>query len=178
MAEAEAASRAHIANEESLQELLEAKKSYVRYISHELRTPLNAATLGLNMVVTQLKKNRHPTPDEAEMCETLSDIRLACSTAVDILNDLLSFEKLESGILVLHRENISAMKFIKEGIVMFSAQAKEKRVTLELVSTIDEETLKKYPYAQPLRINDEFSCDRFKMDQVESIFPVMNVFTD
>ena len=146
--------------------LLEAKKSYVRYISHELRTPLNAATLGLNMVVTQLKKNRHPTPDEAEMCETLSDIRLACSTAVDILNDLLSFEKLESGILVLHRENISVMKFMKEGIVMFSAQAKEKGVMLEVVSTIDEDKLKKFPSARPLRENDEFSCDRFKMDQV------------
>ena len=146
--------------------LLEAKKSYVRYISHELRTPLNAATLGLNMVVTQLKKKRRPTPVEAEMCETLSDIRLACSTAVDILNDLLSFEKLESGILVLHRENIAVIKFMKEGIVMFSAQAKEKGVMLDLLSTIDEGTMKKYPKARFLRENDEFSCDRFKMDQV------------
>ena len=152
--------------EEALRALLEAKKSYVRYISHELRTPLNAATLGLNMVVTQLKKKKRPTPDEAEMCETLSDIRLACSTAVDILNDLLSFEKLESGILVLHRESISVLKFMKEGIVMFSAQVKEKGVILDLVSTIDENTLRKYPRARLLRENDEFSCDRFKMDQV------------
>ena len=146
--------------------LLDAKKSYVRYISHEMRTPLNAATLGLNMVVTQMKKNRHPTQADQELVETLSDIRLACSTAVDILNDLLSFEKLESGILDLHRENISALKFMKEGIVMFSAQAKEKGVRLELVSTIDERTLEWYPNAVPLRTNDEFSCDRFKMDQV------------
>ena len=164
--EATAASLALIASEEALRVLLEAKKSYVRYISHELRTPLNAATLGLNMVVTQMKKKRNLTSDEAEMCETLSDIRLACSTAVDILNDLLSFEKLESGILVLHRENISVMKFMKEGIVMFSGQAKEQGVTLDLVPTIDEFTLKKFPRARPLRDNDEFSCDRFKMDQV------------
>ena len=68
MAEAEA-------SEEALRVLLEAKKSYVRYISHELRTPLNAATLGLNMVVTKMKKNRQPTPAQIEMCETLSDIR-------------------------------------------------------------------------------------------------------
>ena len=152
--------------EGALRALLEAKKSYVRYISHELRTPLNAATLGLNMVVTQLKKNRNPTPAEAEMCETLCDIRLACSTAVDILNDLLSFEKLESGILVLHRENISVLKFMKEGITLLTPQAKEKGVTLDLVSTVDDWTLKKFPRALPLRANDEFSCDRFKMDQV------------
>ena len=85
---------------------------------------------------------------------------------MDILNDLLSFEKLESGILILHRENISAMKFMKEGLVIFSPQAKEKGVILDLVSTIDEQTLIKYPNALSLRANDEFSCDRFKMDQV------------
>ena len=152
--------------------LLDAKKSYVRYISHEMRTPLNAATLGLNMVVTQMKKNKRPTQADQELVETLSDIRLACSTAVDILNDLLSFEKLESGILDLHRENISALKFMKEGIVMFSAQAKEKGVMLDLVSTVDEKTLEWYPNAIPLRSNDEFSCDRFKMDQVQYILNI------
>ena len=102
--------------------LVDAKKSYVRYISHEMRTPLNAATLGLNMLLTQLKKNKHPTSTDTELCESLGDIQLACSTAVDILNDLLSFEKLESGILVLNRQNISASKFLTEGVVMFSAQ--------------------------------------------------------
>ena len=116
-----------------------------------------------------MKKIEHPTPADEELCETLSDIRLACSTAVDILNDLLSFEKLESGILILHRENISALNFVKEGIVMFSAQAKEKEVTLDLISTIDETTLERYPNAMPLRANDVFSCDRFKMDQVSKL---------
>ena len=75
--------------------LVDAKKSYVRYISHEMRTPLNAATLGLNMLVTQLKKKNNPTVADEELCDSIKDIQLACSTAVDILNDLLSFEKLE-----------------------------------------------------------------------------------
>ena len=102
--------------------LVDAKKSYVRYISHEMRTPLNAATLGLNMLATQLKKKNNPTSADLELYESISDIQLACSTAVDILNDLLSFEKLESGILVLHRQDISVPKFMSEGVVMFSAQ--------------------------------------------------------
>ena len=63
------------------------------------------------------------------------------------------------------------MKFIKDGIVMFSAQAKEKGVTLELASNTDvfelsEEISEMYPHAIALRDTDEFSCDRFKMDQV------------
>ena len=102
--------------------LVDAKKSYVRYISHEMRTPLNAATLGLNMLLTQLKKKNNPSPADEELRESISDIQLACSTAVDILNDLLSFEKLESGILVLHRQDISVEKFMFEGVTMFSAQ--------------------------------------------------------
>jgi len=102
--------------------LVDAKKSYVRYISHEMRTPLNAATLGINMLITQLKKNKHPTSADMELSESLDDIQLACSTAVDILNDLLSFEKLESGILFLNRQDTSAPKFLTEGVVIFSAQ--------------------------------------------------------
>ena len=88
----------------------------------QMRTPLNAATLGLNMLATQLKKKKNPTPADLDLCESIGDIQLACSTAVDILNDLLSFEKLESGILVLNRQDISAPKFLMEGVVMFSAQ--------------------------------------------------------
>ena len=87
-----------------------------------MRTPLNAATLGLNMLATQLKKKKNPSPADLELCESIGDIQLACSTAVDILNDLLSFEKLESGILVLNRQDISAPKFLTEGVAMFSAQ--------------------------------------------------------
>ena len=54
---------------------------------------------------------------------------------------------------------------------MFSAQAKEKGVTLELASNTDvfelsEEISEMYPHAIALRDTDEFSCDRFKMDQV------------
>lgn len=64
--------------------LLSTKRQYVRYISHELRTPLNAAVLGLNMVVSGLKTSYNL--DKADLLETLSDVQLACSTGVDILN--------------------------------------------------------------------------------------------
>ncbi len=50
----------------------------------ELRTPLNAATLGLNMVVSELQQAGDPA--QADLLETLSDVQQACSTAVDILN--------------------------------------------------------------------------------------------
>jgi hypothetical protein len=36
----------------------------------------------------------------------LDDVNSACRIALDILNDLLCFDKLESGILVLHKEEV------------------------------------------------------------------------
>ncbi len=79
--------------------------SLCRYISHELRTPMNTACLGLSMMLSDTDTSEgwrdRGSPADVDKFETLSDIN-TCSTAVDILNDLLSFEKMESGILELH----------------------------------------------------------------------------
>eukprot|EP01035_Chromulina_nebulosa_P029810 gene29810-39541_t len=123
--------------------LLDSKKSYVRYISHELRTPLNAATLGLKLISDDIKNcpnllmSQHPRA--AELVECLDDVQLACGTSVNILNDLLSFEKLESGILELHRENIPIVAFATDSIKIFSGQAREKDVELSLDLAITAE---------------------------------------
>ncbi len=124
------------------------------------------------MVITGLKRSLgsgsggHTHAHEEDLLETLSDIQLACNTAVDILNDLLSFEKLESGILELHRQDIPALQFISECIVLFNPQAREKGVSLDLFLTVDDATLAAYPGAVPLLYSDLFSCDRFKLEQV------------
>ena len=72
--------------------LLEQKTTYVRYISHEMRTPLNAALAGLQILVGDLKRSVDPI--DMDRYETAQEVTLSCTTAVDILNDLLTFEKL------------------------------------------------------------------------------------
>ena len=72
--------------------LLEQKTTYVRYISHEMRTPLNAALAGLQILVGDLKRSVDPI--DIDRYETVQEVMLSCTTAVDILNDLLTFEKL------------------------------------------------------------------------------------
>ena len=72
----------------------------MRYISHELRTPLNTAFLGLKLLTDNMKCSKNPK--DIETYDTLRDVNLSCQTALDILNDLLSFDKLESGILQLY----------------------------------------------------------------------------
>ena len=77
--------------------LIEAKKTYVRYISHELRTPLSAANSGLQMLHAELSVTASTNPVDEERLDTLTDVCSAIQTTVDILNDLLTFEKMESG---------------------------------------------------------------------------------
>ena len=90
--------------------------------------------------------------------------------AVDILNDLLCYEKLESGILELHKENIVVDSFLNNCVTMFSAQARECGVTItmitnatdrDIVVTQDDSIL-----STSLLPTDGIFADKFKMDQV------------
>ena len=75
--------------------LIEAKKTYVRYISHELRTPLSAANSGLQLLQAEFSASASTNPVDEERLDTLNDVCSAITTTVDILNDLLTFEKME-----------------------------------------------------------------------------------
>ena len=75
-----------------LHSTIAAKKSYIRYISHELRTPLNAAFLGIKLLSDDFRPNVCSAEDEERM-ETLTDVSNSCSTAIEILNDLLCLDK-------------------------------------------------------------------------------------
>ena len=68
-------------------------------------------------------------------CETLEDVNLSCKAALDILNDLLCFDKLESGILVLHKQDMPILPFISNCVNMFQVQAREIGVTMKIINT-------------------------------------------
>jgi signal transduction histidine kinase len=138
----------------------------VRYISHELRTPLNTAFLGLKLLSGDLKASNDPK--DVERYETLCDVNMSCTAAVDILNDLLCYEKLESGILELHKEEIVVEAYLKDRISMFSAQARECGVTITMITNSDIEAHRDdgNTISTSLLPTDSIFADKFKMDQV------------
>ncbi len=106
---------------------------------------------------------------DAERFETLSDINTACVAAVDILNDLLSFDKMESGILELHTEEVAGLPFVKESIAMFTVHARSKGIAIvtDFASDSDEESKgEAQAQAWPLTDVDMISLDKFKVSQV------------
>eukprot|EP01041_Mallomonas_annulata_P010909 gene10909-22771_t len=58
-----------------------------------------------------------------ETMTTIKDIRVSCNVSLDILNDLLTFDKLESGILKLETQFLSPFHFILETINPLEKQA-------------------------------------------------------
>lgn len=54
--------------------------------------------------------------------ETVEDIRTSCDTAVTILNEVLMFDKLKSGTLLVEKTNNDMKSLIKDAITPFSIQ--------------------------------------------------------
>ena len=114
------------------------KTAYVRFISHELRTPLNSVFMGMQLSIDQIPEDTQE-PVELERRETLVETQSACGAALDILNELLLFDKLETGALVLNKLTVPVPELVEDSIKMFSVQTREK--SLELVITNNDESM-------------------------------------
>eukprot|EP01033_Poteriospumella_lacustris_P001253 gene1253-914_t len=82
------------------EEALRTKQVFVRYVSHEIRTPLNIANLGLQYLHKELDKMKVLSATPA-IRETLDEVKVSSTIAVEILNDLLLYEKIDDGIFKL-----------------------------------------------------------------------------
>ena len=89
-------------------------------MSHEIRTPLNITLLGLKYLEEELEK-----VDSNLLCdvtEVLEDVKSSCGIAVDILNDLLLYEKLDDGIFTLSMTEIPFRDFFIDAVNVFKVQ--------------------------------------------------------
>ena len=86
-------------------------------MSHEIRTPLNVVFMGIQLLPQTLAED--PSNDLKELCH---DLTTACSTAIDMLNDLLLVDKIEDGQVVLDKTVVSFSRFLRRTVRMFSMQ--------------------------------------------------------
>ena len=111
----------------------------------------------------------------SENLETLLDVQSACNIGVEILNELLCFDKLESGILELHKHDVTVIPFIDVCVTMFASQAREAGVTVTYIASppvplntdfSTSATATTPSHATGLLDDDFVHMDKFKMDQV------------
>jgi len=106
------------------QQSLQAKGLFIRYVSHEIRTPLNTVFLRLKLLQDDLALTAtdKASSTDAERLETVRDIKDCCDIAISTLNEVLTFDKLESGAMMLERDRVGAMPFIEAAIKPFYVQ--------------------------------------------------------
>jgi hypothetical protein len=83
--------------------MLESKKKFVRYISHEIRTPLNTVSMGVQLCMRELLES-HVSGAQ----NILNDVEGSCNIAIEILNNILLYDKVEDGRMTLDKGDINA----------------------------------------------------------------------
>ena len=111
---------------QSQTETMEIKRMFVRHIGHEIRSPLNATLNGLQMLASQ----KEGLSEDA--LEIMADTEVACRTAVEILDDLLIYEKLDSDTLSLEQSHFDVIELAKQVKGLFRIQARDSDINLEL----------------------------------------------
>ena len=156
----------------------------IRYISHELRSPLSSCFMGLQIlrenmenVIDTVKKIRSimtkhkiadPTGtimtstvkimDEKEnLLETLDLVKESSTIALETLNDMLTFDKIDEKKLVLEVEDVDIWTFVSDTVRPFRINAMKDQVSLTTeCSDLESNWLQRCC----------IKADRFKLNQV------------
>ena len=62
------------------------------------------------------------TADRSRFDSVLNDVKEACSLAIELLNDLLLYDKVEEGVFILDVETVTAKPLLLKVVSMFQVQ--------------------------------------------------------
>ena len=102
-----------------------AKTDFLRRMSHDIRTPIN----GIRGMVT-IGKSCLNEPEKEEEC--LDKIRTTSDFLLDLVNDVLDMNKLESGEIHLEHKPFNLKEVLEETIGFTEAQAKERGICCKI----------------------------------------------
>jgi signal transduction histidine kinase len=157
------------------EEALASKRKFVRFISHEIRTPLNTVCVGLRVLTDEVKKCLKSAVSESKTDSTVStvtefdanhenklphfvrelifgwmeliqDLVDSSSNAVSVLNELMSYDKIEMKTYHIEKDILPLWTLLSDSIRPFNIQAREKQITMSIDREIDHlniETAKK-----------------------------------
>ena len=106
------------------EEANKAKTAFLSNMSHEIRTPMNAI-IGLD----SLALNNGDIPEETR--EYLEKISESANHLLSLINDVLDMSRIESGSLVLHKEEFSFRDMLDQINTMIMAQCTDKGLRYE-----------------------------------------------
>lgn len=119
-------------------QLLEAKRRFVRYISHEVRTPLNAVIMGLAILKSDLNNDvvmgeeQDPARSAQEHLHLLEEVETSAGGAVEVLNEVLQYDKVERSCLKLDISMVAIWDEVEKTIAEFRLPAAREKVHMKV----------------------------------------------
>ena len=116
----------------SAEEANKAKTAFLSGMSHELRTPMNAI-IGIDALAL-----KNPNLDK-ETRESLERIGESSKHLLGIINDILDMSRIESGRMLMHKEEFSFYTMLEQINTMVHSQCNEKGLHYEcrIVNMVD-----------------------------------------
>ena len=104
-----------------------ARTLFLSNMGHELRTPLNGIIGAIHLLEVQ--------PSYAEQAPYLKILEYCSTHMLNLVNDILDFNKIQAGKLELHKQPTNIADLLHESTLPFVQQVKEKKI--KLITEID-----------------------------------------
>jgi PAS domain S-box-containing protein len=128
------------------EEAAHSKQQFMSTMSHEIRTPLNEV-----IGITNLLLQGNPRPDQMDFIKTL---RFSGNHLLTLVNDVLDYNKMESGKLVFEQTQFNLNDFLDEILRSYSFRSKAKQLTFNIIKDIN---LPDEVIGDPIRLNQILS---------------------
>ncbi|WP_448702705.1 PAS domain S-box protein [Mucilaginibacter sp. AW1-3] len=100
------------------------KSEFLSIMSHEIRTPMNAVIGTTNLLLQD-----NPAPRQLEYLHTL---QFSSNNLLELINDILDYNKIEAGKLELYKQQFNIQKLAQNILQAFATKAEDNGSKLEL----------------------------------------------
>ena len=91
----------------------EFKTELVKYLSHEIRNPLNILAMSLEHVKLEVEKGNF---SKEFIAESISALESGCCGALEVLNELVTYEEIEAGYFKLTKTQCNPFLLLQESL--------------------------------------------------------------